>query len=112
MKKQAKAGSAFRNRILARLSSADKRRIANKLTRVTAVPRDSLYEPNKPFRHVYFPETGVASILSVLESGLKVRSPRSVMKGWSVCRFFSEQIEVLKDLFGRCRAKLIGCLLK
>ena len=69
MKKQAKAGSAFRNRILARLSSADKRRIANKLTRVNAVPRDSLYEPNKPFRHVYFPETGVASILTVLENG-------------------------------------------
>src|SRR5881227_2078526 len=69
MKKQAKAGSAFRNRILARLSSADKRRIANKLTRVNAVPRDSLYEPNKPFRHVYFPETGVASILSELENG-------------------------------------------
>jgi len=68
MKKEAKSRS-FRNRILARLSSADKRRIASKLTRVDAVPRDSLYEPNKPFRYVYFPETAVASILTVLEDG-------------------------------------------
>src|SRR5207249_11548295 len=68
MKKEAKSRS-FRNRILARLSSVDKRRIASKLTRVDAVPRDSLYEPNKPFRYVYFPETAVASTLTVLEYG-------------------------------------------
>src|SRR5947207_15191142 len=68
MKKEAKSWS-FRNRILARLSSADKRRIASKLTRADAVPRDSLYEPNKPFRYVYFAETAVASILNLLEDG-------------------------------------------
>src|SRR6184192_732927 len=69
MKKEAELRNTFRNRILARLSSADRRRVANRLTPLDAVPRDSLYEPNKPFRHVYFPETGVASILSVLENG-------------------------------------------
>ncbi len=31
--------------------------------------RTSLYEPNRPFDYVYFPETGVASILTVLKDG-------------------------------------------
>jgi len=69
MKNQAELRNTFRNRILARLSSADRRRVANNLTRLDAVPRDSLYEPNKPFEYVYFPETAVASILTVLEDG-------------------------------------------
>ena len=69
MKKEAELRNTFRNRILARLSSEDRRRVANHLTPLDAVPRDSLYEPNKPFRYVYFPETAVASILTVLEDG-------------------------------------------
>jgi CRP-like cAMP-binding protein len=69
MKKEAELRNTFRNRILARLSSADRRRVTNHLTSLDAVPRDSLYEPNKPFRYVYFPETAVASILTVLEDG-------------------------------------------
>src|SRR4051794_37991128 len=31
--------------------------------------RTSLYEPNRPFDYVYFPETGVASIVIVLRDG-------------------------------------------
>jgi CRP-like cAMP-binding protein len=33
------------------------------------VRRTSLYEPNRPFDYVYFPETGVASILAIAEDG-------------------------------------------
>src|SRR5881275_1288390 len=69
MKKEAELRNTFRNRILARLSSEDRQRVANHLTPLDAVPRDSLYEPNKPFRYVYFPETAVASIVTVLEDG-------------------------------------------
>jgi len=31
-----------------------------------------LYEPHKPFRQVYFPETGVASIVSVLDDNTEI----------------------------------------
>ena len=69
MKKEAEASRFFRNRMLACLPSADKRRIAKKLTRLSAVRRDSLYEPNRPIRHGYFLETAEASILTVLKDG-------------------------------------------
>ena len=60
---------SFRNRVLSRLPAADLKRIAQKLSKVDAIPGESLYEPNKPCRYVYFPETAVASILTVLEEG-------------------------------------------
>src|SRR5204863_6918641 len=60
---------SFRNRILSRLPAADLKRLAQKLSKVDAIPRECLYEPNKPLRYVYFPETAVASILTVLEEG-------------------------------------------
>ena len=60
---------SFRNRILSRLPAADIKRLARKLSKVDAIPGKSLYEPNKPFRYVYFPETAVASIVTVLEDG-------------------------------------------
>ena len=59
----------FRNRILARLPAAELKEIAKNLTEIDAIPRNSIYEPNKPFRYVYFPETAVASVLTVLKDG-------------------------------------------
>jgi len=60
---------SFRNRILSHLPAADLKRIAQTLSKVDAIPRECLHEPNKPFRYVYFPETAVASIVTVLEDG-------------------------------------------
>ena len=51
------------------MPAADLKRFAQKLSKVDAIPRECLYEPNKPLRYVYFPETAVASILTVLEDG-------------------------------------------
>ena len=51
------------------MPAADLKRLAQKLSKVDAIPRECLYEPNKPLRYVYFPETAVASILTVLEDG-------------------------------------------
>lgn len=39
------------------------------LTEVELAPGDSLYEPNKASRYVYFPEAGTASIVTVLKDG-------------------------------------------
>ncbi len=59
----------FRNRILKFLPQADSKRLLQKMREVKLFQRASLYEPNKPFRHVYFPEEGVGSIVTVLENG-------------------------------------------
>jgi CRP-like cAMP-binding protein len=63
------ARNGFRNRILDRLPGRALTRIRKALTRIDAVIRDEIYEPNKPFKHVYFPETGIASVVNVLEDG-------------------------------------------
>lgn len=34
--------------------------------------RDPIYQPNEPFRHVYFPETAVGSILTVLDDATEI----------------------------------------
>ncbi len=72
MKKQETPRHGFRNRILARLPLAVLQHLKDHLTEVEAVPRDPIFEPNTPFEHVYFPETGVASLLTVLEDGAEV----------------------------------------
>ena len=59
----------LRNRILRRLPKSDLKRLESKLERIEMPRRTSLYEPNRPFDYVYFPETGVASILTVLHDG-------------------------------------------
>jgi CRP-like cAMP-binding protein len=64
-------GAAFtgRNCILRRLSKAQWKRLRPKLELIRMRRRTSLYEPDRPFDYVYFPETGVASILTVLQNG-------------------------------------------
>lgn len=58
-----------RNCILRRLPQAQWRRLQRNLERITMPRRTSLYEPGRPFDYVYFPETGVASVLTVLHDG-------------------------------------------
>ena len=42
------------------------------MTEIDAVIRDGIYEPNKPFEHVYFPETAIGSVVNVLEDGTEI----------------------------------------
>jgi CRP-like cAMP-binding protein len=66
------ARKGFRNRILDCLPRKELSRIKKALTEVEAATRDVIYEPNKPFRHVYFPETAVASVVNVLGDGTEI----------------------------------------
>ena len=59
----------MRNRILTRLPKADLKRLQRNLELIEIPRRTSLYEQNRPFDYVYFPESGVASILTVLRDG-------------------------------------------
>ena len=59
----------MRNLILTRLPKAELKRLEPSLELIEMPRRTSLYEPNRPFDYVYFPETGVGSILTVLQDG-------------------------------------------
>ncbi len=59
----------FRNRLLNNLPPATQRRLRKHLAEVTLSQRDALHEPGRPFRYVYFPETAMASLLTVLKDG-------------------------------------------
>ena len=62
-------GSSVRNLLLNRLPAGELQRLRARLRPVTFQIRDLLFEPNKRIDHVYFPEEGVASILTVLADG-------------------------------------------
>jgi CRP-like cAMP-binding protein len=64
--------NGFRNRVLDRLPGKELSRIRKAFTEVDAAIRDRIYEPNKPFKHVYFPETAVASVVNVMEDGTEI----------------------------------------
>ena len=72
MKIKPVARNGFRNRILDRLPGKELPRIRKALTKIDAVIRDEIYEPNKPFKHVYFPETAIASVVNVLDDGTEI----------------------------------------
>jgi CRP-like cAMP-binding protein len=57
------------NRVLATLPGADYRRFAAKLEPVIFRKAQCLHEPDRPISHVYFPRTGVASIVTRMSEG-------------------------------------------
>jgi CRP-like cAMP-binding protein len=58
-----------RNRILGALAAADLDRILPSLESVPLVDGMPIYEPNKPISHVYFPISGVVSMVSEMREG-------------------------------------------
>lgn len=69
MKPLAPERHGVRNRLLGRLSAEAFGRLQPSLERVDFQPRAPLYEPHRPLAHVYFPESGIASIVTVLADG-------------------------------------------
>jgi len=63
-----------RNRILAALPPDDLERLRPRLERVELVLRQVLFEPNRPIEHVYFVESGVASLVSLAADGSAVET--------------------------------------
>jgi CRP-like cAMP-binding protein len=58
-----------RNRLLAMLPASEGVRLASELELVSLEVRDFLYEENKPIEHVFFPVSGVLSLISQMEDG-------------------------------------------
>ena len=68
------AGTRPRNRILASLPRDEYERIAGHLEPVRLEPRDVLQEANEPVSRVYFPNSGVVSLLTVMRDGTCLES--------------------------------------
>ena len=79
MKSVPPLANGVRNRILGRLSPDDFQRLRPHLQRLEMWPEQPLYEANAALEHVYFPETGVGSILTVLGDGTQTEV---VTVGW------------------------------
>jgi CRP-like cAMP-binding protein len=62
------ASNLQRNRILAALSNADLALLQPHLERVPLKMRQRLHWPNRQIRNVYFPESGIASVVAVSAS--------------------------------------------
>lgn len=57
------------NAILARLDRAEYRRLSRHFERVSLRFNESLYEPHGDIQYVFFPDTGVISLMTVLDQG-------------------------------------------
>jgi CRP-like cAMP-binding protein len=60
------------NRLLAALPNADYERMMAQLERVALADRAMAYEIDKPIKFVYFPLTGVFSLVTIMEDGTSV----------------------------------------
>src|SRR5438874_7159493 len=67
-----RSGAFQQNRLLSALSSADFRLLKPNLQTVTLEVRDALEEPNASIKAVYFPETGIASVVASGSEGSQV----------------------------------------
>jgi CRP-like cAMP-binding protein len=64
----------FRNRILASLPADEYARMAPHLERVHLDHRQVLIDPDQPIQQVYFPESSVISVLSLLADGTAIET--------------------------------------
>jgi CRP-like cAMP-binding protein len=58
-----------RNRLLAMVSEAERRRLAPELELVELELKQTVYEESQPIEHVYFPINGVLSLVSKMRDG-------------------------------------------
>lgn len=65
---------AARNQLLHRMSEADRLALAADLHLVTLAAGEILYEPDYPVEWVYFPDTAVLSVVTVMHDGRTVES--------------------------------------
>lgn len=57
------------NQILAALPQEEYERLLPKMEKVLLEYRKPLFEPDQPIQHVYFPNTGIVSLLNVMANG-------------------------------------------
>jgi CRP-like cAMP-binding protein len=73
------------NQILAALPRQDLERLRPQLQTVTLGLKELIYEPNTPIPYIYFPNSGVTSILTTMKNG-KAAEVGTVGKEGRLCR--------------------------
>jgi CRP-like cAMP-binding protein len=68
------SGSSGRNRLLAALTPADFSLLASKLKNISLSQGELLQEAGEPIKHVYFPQSGMISLLTVMQNGSAVET--------------------------------------
>ncbi|MFN2603762.1 MAG: Crp/Fnr family transcriptional regulator [Gemmatimonadaceae bacterium] len=63
------ARAATRNIVLRELSPKDYEKITSAAERVTLATKDEIWQANQPIKNVYFPETAVISLVTLLDAG-------------------------------------------
>lgn len=58
------------NRILAALPAAEYRHLFSKLTQIALIYGENIYERGAIIRHVYFPDSGIVSLLAAVEDDM------------------------------------------
>lgn len=58
-----------RNLLLRQLTTADRRRLASHFKEQSVAFKQTLFEPGKPIKQIYFPEVGVMSVVTDLDEG-------------------------------------------
>jgi hypothetical protein len=74
------------NHLLAALPAADLKRWLPDLEWFNLPLGEVIYESGKPQTHVHFPTTAIVSLLYVMESGARRKSPSSATKASSASR--------------------------
>jgi CRP-like cAMP-binding protein len=62
----------FRNAVLARLSPEQLAKLRPHLDPVELTVKQFVYQPNQPIQHAYFVETGMISVVSVMDDGRSI----------------------------------------
>ncbi len=65
----AETNTLARNRLLAMLSDEERARLAPELETLSLELKHHVYREKEPIEHVYFPLTGVVSLISYMEDG-------------------------------------------
>jgi CRP-like cAMP-binding protein len=61
-----------RNRVLASFSASDRGRLELDLEHCRLEKRDILDRPNEPIEHIYFPESGIGSVIALDDVGRRI----------------------------------------
>ena len=75
-----------RNRLLNALGAADQAQLQPYLKRVPLRPPQVLHPVGEPIQHVYFPDSGMVSLLAIMKSGEQIETAivgsEGVVGGW------------------------------
>jgi CRP-like cAMP-binding protein len=92
------------NRLLKGLDAADLARLQPNLKKVRMTLSHVLHQAGAPIRHIYFPESGMVSIIAVMKSGEQIETAiignEGVIGGWVAIDAYSANTQSMVQMEG------------